>query len=233
MTESTALRAFHGDEAVKTRYLDRVAAHREADNLMKGRGWGGGKGCAIGCTLEAYDHSCYPVELGIPQQLAHLEDAIFEGLDVADAMLWPTQFLEAIPVGADLETVGWQFLVWMLRDSGLLDAAGREDVCKAIDMTIAVLEEPANGRPINRSAESAARSAESAARSAARSAESAARSAAWSAARSAESAARSAACSAACSAARSAACSAESAAWSAAWKKMADRLLDFLRAASL
>lgn len=100
--------SFHGDEAIKEKYLARVLHHRELDHLVQGIGWesnGTTKGCAVGCTLEAYDHSRYPIELGIPTWLAHLEDRIFEGLPVESAMEWPERFLRAIPVGVDLEPV--------------------------------------------------------------------------------------------------------------------------------
>src|SRR6185437_15188822 len=99
------LRAFHGDQAIKDKYLARIRAHAAADAITQGIGWENGKGCAIGCTLEAYDHSRYPIELGLPEWLARLEDRIFEGLPKAEAMAWPEAFLEAITPGANLEPV--------------------------------------------------------------------------------------------------------------------------------
>ena len=110
----TELRAYHGDPAIKAKYLARVRAHREADRLIQGTGWEGGKGCAVGCTLEAYDHALYETELGIPVALAHLEDAVFEGLDASTAQYWPERFLSAIEPGADLSQVGDQFVLWLL-----------------------------------------------------------------------------------------------------------------------
>jgi hypothetical protein len=50
------MKAFHNDQAIKDKYIARVEAHIKADNLIRGTGWYGGKGCAVGCTLEAYDH---------------------------------------------------------------------------------------------------------------------------------------------------------------------------------
>ena len=207
MTEQ--LKAFHGDPAIKEKYLARVRAHAAADRLTQGTGWDGGKGCAVGCTLEAYDHSRYPTELGLPEWLARLEDSIFEGLPTELAMTWPERFLSAIPVGADLEPVRHKLalarfgLLIELQESHLgkhgdgSDSVIRQAV-EALKVVAACHEAElgANSRTVDW--RSAARSAESAARSAAESAaESAARSAVWSAARSAESAARSAARSAA------------------------------------
>lgn len=74
------LAAYGGDPAVKDKYLTRVRQHREADELVRGLEWDGRKGCAVSCALHKYEHAAYETELGIPAVLAHLEDAIFEGL---------------------------------------------------------------------------------------------------------------------------------------------------------
>lgn len=97
--------SFHNDQEIKEKYLNRVIKHRELDNLIQGTGWENGKGCAVGCTLENYDHSRYPIELGLPEWLARLEDRIFEGLPRKEAILWPERFLESIPVGINLEKI--------------------------------------------------------------------------------------------------------------------------------
>lgn len=115
-TATKTLVAFHGDKKIKAKYLGRVRAHAKADRLIQGQGWEGGKGCAVGCTLEAYDHSRYPAELGIPVHIAYLEDSIFEGLPKGEAMGWPERFLSAIKPGADLSLVYPQFIVWTLTD---------------------------------------------------------------------------------------------------------------------
>src|ERR1700721_582501 len=100
--------AFHGKQEIKDKYVDRVRQHRALDHLVQGTGWksnGDTKGCAVGCTLESYDHACYPIELGVPLQLAHLEDQLFELQTPQDAQLWPERFLLAIRAGADLSRV--------------------------------------------------------------------------------------------------------------------------------
>ena len=108
--------SFHGDQGIKSKYLARVAAHRAADELVQGTTWSNGKGCAIGCTLETYDHSLYPIELGVPMELARLEDRIFEALTPEEAQGWPERFLSAIDVGRDLALVWPRFAIWILRD---------------------------------------------------------------------------------------------------------------------
>jgi hypothetical protein len=110
------MKAFLGDPGIKEKFLSRVRAHREADELIKGSYWEGGKGCAIGCTIHSGKHPDYEWLLGIPQILARLEDEIFESLPNGSAMLWPERFLSAIEPGADLSLVWPRFAVWMLGD---------------------------------------------------------------------------------------------------------------------
>jgi hypothetical protein len=111
--------SYHSDAAVKARYLSRVVAHAAADEITKGQYWEGGKGCAVGCTIHGSSHEDYERELGIPQMLAWLEDVIFEGLPNRLAKTWPERFLSSISPGRDLSRVGWQFLHWLLTESGL------------------------------------------------------------------------------------------------------------------
>lgn len=110
------LKAFNGDEKIKEKYLNRVLAHQKADEIIQGRYWENGKGCAVGCTIEGSDHSKYETELGIPQEVAYLEDVIFEELKNGKAKEFPARFLKAVPVGADLSKVTAQFVVWQFED---------------------------------------------------------------------------------------------------------------------
>jgi hypothetical protein len=247
------LTAYLDNPQIKTDILAQLEAHRQADQIIKGRYWENGKGCAVGCTIHSGDHAEYERCFGIPQMLARLEDTIFEGLPNRKAKDWPVRFMSAIRPGADLSRVGWQFLHWLLTDEkvnpGINHPLVREVVKQCADLLAPLMKGlPVAGRSA-RSAESAARSAESAesaARSAGSAAWSAAESAAWSAAGSAASAAARSAGSAAWSAAWSAAASAESAAGSAAsvaesaagsvagsaaYVLMADQLVKLLEAA--
>ena len=110
------LQAYLNDSTKKDFYLNRVRKHREADELIQGTGWDNGRGCAVGCTLEEYNHSKYPTLLGVPEELARLQDRIFEALPRADALAFPESFLGAIPVGADLHLVWPKIALWVLTD---------------------------------------------------------------------------------------------------------------------
>lgn len=110
------MKAFHNDSKIKDKYLARVKAHALADEIIKGKYWENGKGCAIGCTIHGEIHDSYETELGIPRILALLEDGIFEGLPLELAKQWPLRFLKSISVGADLSMVWPKFASRLLTD---------------------------------------------------------------------------------------------------------------------
>src|SRR5690349_2770033 len=100
MQTVTELRAFHGSEDLKRARIAVVRKHRELDRLAQGATGvpsRGQRGCAVACTVDGYDHGRYPTELGIPVDLAYLEDRLFERMSVEDGQSWPERFLEAIP----------------------------------------------------------------------------------------------------------------------------------------
>jgi hypothetical protein len=123
------LRAFHGSAAIKREYVARVQAHRAFDQIRQGLYWDRASrvldgdeldempklmrqkfiGCAVGCTIHSGKHAKYEDVLGIPVELAWLEDGIFEGIDGEeehDLMIdFPLAFLDSIEPGADLTGV--------------------------------------------------------------------------------------------------------------------------------
>lgn len=150
--------AYHGDPAIKAEYLDRLAQHRAADQLLQSYGYlEDGKGCAIGCTIHSGNHADYERLLGIPHMLARLEDAIFEGLSVGAAQLWPERFLSAIHPGQDLSCVGWRLLHWLLTDPSANPGITHPVVTNAVRQCALVIEALTQGEAASESAaESAA-----------------------------------------------------------------------------
>jgi len=127
------LLAYHGDPSLKQRVLSQLRAHREADELVHGRYWSNGKGCAVGCLTHdpSGGHSTYPDRWGIPVELAYLEDAIFEGQPLDEAQEWPARFMSAIRVGSDLSLVWPRFAELTLREDLLAIPAVRENASVA------------------------------------------------------------------------------------------------------
>jgi hypothetical protein len=176
------MKAFHGDEAVKQKYLARLKAHHEADEIIQGTGWENGHGCAVGCTLNKYDHVAYEHELGLPQWLARLQDVIFEGLPVGKAQQFAVDFLAAVPIGADVSEVRFKLASargHKTREAQTANPAAYAKQCvAAIDLVIAYCDDPLRTE-IQRSAAWSAAESAAAAAAAWSAAESAA--AAWSA----------------------------------------------------
>ena len=126
--------AFHGKKETKSFYLNRVKEHRIKDELLQRATGENGKGCAVWCTLNKYEHASYETELGIPIVLARLEDGIFEALSVEKSQKWPERFLKAIKPGADLSMVWPKFAHWLLinRENGVIRHAKQKPTKKAI-----------------------------------------------------------------------------------------------------
>lgn len=145
------MKAFHGDPKIKEEYLTRVRAHAAADEIVKGRFWENGKGCAVGCTIHGSKHSDYEILLGIPVELAYLEDSLFESISTIKAKKWPELFLQSIAVGADLSLVYSKFAVSVLGDKkrGCLLFANIERTRSAIHTVIALHQKKMAGEIIS------------------------------------------------------------------------------------
>jgi hypothetical protein len=114
----TELRAFHGDPAIKEKYITRVVTHRRKHEIVQ-RTYNVGIGLypgIVGCTVHSADTAAYETELGIPEPLAQLFDCIYEALPFGEYQKWAIQSLECIPVGADLSLMEDRILLWMLTE---------------------------------------------------------------------------------------------------------------------
>ena len=118
-------RAFHSDPAIKAKYVGRLQAHQLADQFVQGLYVNGEdpetqefRGCAVGCTLHRSTHEGYEIELGIPVALAYLHDIHFEQLSATEAPQFAVDFLQVIPVGADLSQVFDRWVMWTLSEIG-------------------------------------------------------------------------------------------------------------------
>ena len=176
--------SWKSDKKLKTALVKEMYSHKEQDQIIKGtygKQNGVWKGCAVGCAIHSLnikkktdwktdDHSVYEKELGIPLFLAYLEDNIFEGLPDKDNSQFAVDFLEAIPVGVNLEPVKYKFLKYLLEEnhktvSALKDIKDdlKKQVLNAIDMCMAVMDGAIKTGKIDGSAASAAWSAASSA----------------------------------------------------------------------
>ena len=156
-TSPVPVRAYRAHPAItKAVFVAEMQAHAAADRLVQGRyveyrqaetaDYGSfARGCAVGCGVATLnrrlgghagyaDHAALADALGIPIELAHLQDCLFEGLPAADARAWPAAFAAAIPEGADLSDVWPHLAVWLLTDDarGVLRFASTDAARSAI-----------------------------------------------------------------------------------------------------
>lgn len=153
--QGPALRAYNNDPALKADLLKQMRAHREADELVRGHYWNNGKGCAVGClTKNPYGGHKEYEKWGIPEELAHLEDAMFEDLSKKKALAWPERFLLAIPIGADLSSIWHQWFAEILRMDLLPLKEVLEDtkVMSAIEAVAVLHERSVGGSAVKRDA---------------------------------------------------------------------------------
>ena len=157
--------AYHGSQSLKNKLLTQIEIHRKADAIVAGTYGklnGQWKGCAVGCSVRSLDiidgklgdcinnawaeniHQRLSERMGIPLELARLEDTIFEGLPESGPKgkvraHWPTQFAYAINPGADLTLVWPKFAVRMLKRC-VGYAGSNERSVTAINGVIALFE---------------------------------------------------------------------------------------------
>ncbi len=161
--------SYQNSPELKARFVAHVERHRQLDHLRRGT-YGvmeGGefRGCAVGCAVRSLDeidgrdlvikqspHLELAERLGIPLVLAHLQDGIFEGLPEKEAMLWPSLFAQATPIGADLSLVWPRFAHWLLVDpaDGVLRHARSEAARSAINGVAALFAKQVSGEAISR-----------------------------------------------------------------------------------
>lgn len=155
------MKAFHGDPKIQEMYIARVKAHALADEIVQGQYWENGRGCAVGCTIHGDDHKKYETELGVPEELAYLQDTIFERLPLAEAKKFPLEFLQAIPLGADLTDIArlWKIrnLERLVEEQSSSNYSGKPQIIEAIRGVINFLYELPT---LDEAAKSAAKSAE-------------------------------------------------------------------------
>ena len=137
--------------AQKKKLLKLAIAHQKADEFIKGSP----QNCSVGCSTQdamrleiipeghAYSHGTISELWGVPLQVAHLFDAIFEGLTREDSRAWTPRWQRAIVENseADFSLVWPQFSVWCLLDEkhGVRQFAKGFPDCKAAIDRVATL----------------------------------------------------------------------------------------------
>lgn len=155
--------SFFGSQCLRDAVVERVREHQRLDQIAQLIYWDGSKGCAIGCVLHSGEHMAFEQQLGLPVFLAYLDEQIFENLPLDEAKAWPLRFIEAVPVGVDLELVFPRFMHWLLSDpDGVRQYADARTV-PIMDTIVAMYARRIDGMPFDGDAAGAAAGAAGAA----------------------------------------------------------------------
>jgi hypothetical protein len=174
--------SFWGEDCLKKAVIARVKEHQRLDQIIQGTYWDGARGCAIGCVLHSGDHMAYETQLGLPVFLAYMDEHIFEQLPLEEAKGWPLRFIEAVPVGVDLDLIFPRFVHWLLSDPHGLREAADARTRRIMDDIATLYARRIQGIPFDQARAGAARaSAEASAQASAWAAEASAQASAWAA----------------------------------------------------
>lgn len=145
------MQAYLNDESLKSKTVAAMKADVKTEALRQGHYWNGKNGCFVGCVIRGNSHLDFELKLGVPRLLARLADRIFEGLTYKDAKKFSVDFLNAIPVGADLNAVWDKFAHFMLVDKehGLIRFAKKATTKKSIQDIANLYQRKINGEKID------------------------------------------------------------------------------------
>ena len=132
--ESIPMKTFPDPRLTAEMFAAGMRAHAEMDDLVRGTygdtDSGRFRGCAVGCNIEVVtaalgveiergDHETLGETIGVPAELLHLQDTLFEGLQGDASSQFAVAFAAALRNGQDLSRVSDLFLAETLRDDVL------------------------------------------------------------------------------------------------------------------
>jgi len=110
--------AYDNDPEIAAQIRAQVQHHYDADEIIHGKYWEDGKGCAVGCIVHSSDHSKFDEIFGEGgEACAYLLDALFELIPNENAKELPRRFSLAVKSGADMRMVVPQWIYWTLTEN--------------------------------------------------------------------------------------------------------------------
>jgi thioredoxin len=166
MLASKTYRAFYGDPALRNTVVERVRQHIDAEQIAPAERLpicdeANGRYSLMGAALHSADLDRYEGTFGIPAELGTLEECVHNYFMqfVSDAQGkrflfreqardYPIDWLQSIPLGADLQSVTPRFLSWLLLDLIDMPQLRVSDDVKTVAREVAALHRrTAEGQP--------------------------------------------------------------------------------------
>lgn len=97
--------AFQNKQSLKQEIVSRMKEHIKLDQLVQGTGYDEslGKGCAVGCSINCYNHQSFADTLDVDLWIPQIYDNLHEGINVKHIAKFNLDFLNSIPVGMSKE----------------------------------------------------------------------------------------------------------------------------------
>ena len=110
--------AYDNNPEIAAQIRAQVQHHYDADEIVHGKYWEDGKGCAVGCIVHGSDHSKFDEIFGEGgEACAYLLDALFESIPNGTAKELPRRFSLAVKPGSDMRMVVPQWIYWTLTEN--------------------------------------------------------------------------------------------------------------------
>lgn len=147
--------AFHNDPARKQAVLERIREHLDAGDVVPLPAyWDKGKGGPAACAVHDADPAAFEQALDISRAILPIVEAIYRktyntapphvevSLDVDELALaraFPFDWLDVLPLGADVRDVPARMILWMLGDplEGTITAVSDEEVLELLAQVLA------------------------------------------------------------------------------------------------
>lgn len=144
------MKSYLGDPQLKVKAIEKLKTAMAEGKLVQDmvellfhEDWEEDRGTVMGCISESNDRETFSNMYGFPEPLTVIQDHIFQFLSEKKARKFAVDFLEAIPVGVDLNYVWKKYFIWLLIDvnSSVMDALEHIPLAKdTIELSVKTLK---------------------------------------------------------------------------------------------
>src|SRR5450756_39182 len=149
--QDETMQTFHNDPAIKQEFLSRLSSHSAAGGILNAANvWKDGKGSPAACMVGAIDLALWQQRTGMPKSVGIALDVAASLLEAPEqAARFTLDWVEAVPVGEDLASIGPALLDWFLTDDrhGLQSHAKEAGVRAMIAHVAGLHRRAAGGEP--------------------------------------------------------------------------------------
>ena len=148
------MQAWHNSKKTKQHYLAIAKRHEKKGDFAQGLYWGStsGKGVNLSCWCDepGQGYPALAAAMGLPPELLHFAEGLFEALPEDRFAAWPARFVSAIRPGADLRHTWCKFLHWVMvgEEWGLVRFMETPETVAAVNAMAHLYEKASRGEGV-------------------------------------------------------------------------------------